>query len=251
MKDKATGQSAGSAFITYETHQAAALALQLSGHVIYGKARTCSARPCVCVCFLLAQPPPSARALSPRRRTRQCTLPHEAARRRTRQCTPPREAVHAAARGRARQEPRAAEAGGARAQELRVSWAFQKDKAEDTATHFHIFVGNLSGNVTDPALLEAFKAAGSCSDARVMWDHATGRSKGYGFVSFRRGPPGQVLSLRGRAQEHGCSVPDKDRRNNARVLSADIACRGHGGTAGVQHRHSGWPRSAQTVECRL
>jgi nucleolysin TIA-1/TIAR len=25
----------------------------------------------------------------------------------------------------------------------------------------------------------------SCRDARVMWDHATGRSKGYGFVSFR------------------------------------------------------------------
>lgn len=24
-----------------------------------------------------------------------------------------------------------------------------------------------------------------CSDARVMWDHKTGRSKGYGFVSFR------------------------------------------------------------------
>ncbi len=23
-------------------------------------------------------------------------------------------------------------------------------------------------------------------DARVMWDHNTGRSKGYGFVSFRR-----------------------------------------------------------------
>ena len=22
-------------------------------------------------------------------------------------------------------------------------------------------------------------------DARVMWDHKTGRSKGYGFVSFR------------------------------------------------------------------
>ena len=66
-----------------------------------------------------------------------------------------------------------------------MSWAFQKDKAEDTATHFHIFVGNLSGNVTDPTLLEAFAAVGSCSDARVMWDHATGRSKGYGFVSFR------------------------------------------------------------------
>ena len=25
-----------------------------------------------------------------------------------------------------------------------------------------------------------------CRDARVIWDHNTGRSKGYGFVSFRR-----------------------------------------------------------------
>lgn len=24
-----------------------------------------------------------------------------------------------------------------------------------------------------------------CSDARVMWDNKTGRSRGYGFVSFR------------------------------------------------------------------
>ncbi|KAK9845716.1 hypothetical protein WJX81_000399 [Elliptochloris bilobata] len=107
VKDKASGQSAGSAFVKYDDHRAAAIALQtINGHCIYGK-------------------------------------------------------------------------------ELRVSWAFQKDKAEDTATHFHIFVGNLSGNVTDPTLLNAFKAVRSCSDARVMWDHATGRSKGYGFVSFR------------------------------------------------------------------
>ena len=35
-------------------------------------------------------------------------------------------------------------------------------------------------------LYEAFAGSNAgCSDARVMWDHNTGRSKGYGFVSFR------------------------------------------------------------------
>lgn len=38
VKDKATGQSAGSAFIKYSDHAAAALALQtINGHCIYGK----------------------------------------------------------------------------------------------------------------------------------------------------------------------------------------------------------------------
>lgn len=70
-------------------------------------------------------------------------------------------------------------------QEVRVNWAFQKDQREDTTAHFHIFVGDLSTEVTDRMLLEAFHNCGGCSDARVMWDHSTGRSKGYGFVSFR------------------------------------------------------------------
>jgi nucleolysin TIA-1/TIAR len=50
--------------------------------------------------------------------------------------------------------------------------------------HHHIFVGDLSQEVTDSILLNAFSACPGCSDARVMWDHATGRSRGYGFVSF-------------------------------------------------------------------
>ena len=73
-------------------------------------------------------------------------------------------------------------------QEVRVNWAFQKDQREDTTAHFHIFVGDLSSEVTDRMLLDAFHNCGGCSDARVMWDHSTGRSKGYGFVSFRCAP---------------------------------------------------------------
>lgn len=70
-------------------------------------------------------------------------------------------------------------------QELRVNWAFQKEQTEDTSAHFHIFVGDLSAEVNDFSLRQAFISYNECSDARVLWDHQTGRSKGYGFVSFR------------------------------------------------------------------
>ena len=72
-------------------------------------------------------------------------------------------------------------------QEIRVNWAYQSNNSskEDTSGHFHIFVGDLSNEVNDEVLLQAFSAFGSVSEARVMWDMKTGRSRGYGFVAFR------------------------------------------------------------------
>ncbi|GBF89891.1 oligouridylate-binding protein-like [Raphidocelis subcapitata] len=70
-------------------------------------------------------------------------------------------------------------------QEMRVNWAFQSHQREDTSTHWHLFVGDLGQDVTDAVLFAAFSYMPGCSDARVMWDHATGRSKGYGFVAMR------------------------------------------------------------------
>ncbi|KAL3720759.1 hypothetical protein ACJRO7_005550 [Eucalyptus globulus] len=51
--------------------------------------------------------------------------------------------------------------------------------------HYNIFVGNLSAEVTDDMLFACFSVYLSCSDARVMWNQKTGRSRGFGFVSFR------------------------------------------------------------------
>ncbi|KAJ9702243.1 hypothetical protein PVL29_004132 [Vitis rotundifolia] len=70
-------------------------------------------------------------------------------------------------------------------QALKVNWAYASGQREDTSGHFNIFVGDLSPEVTDATLYACFSVYASCSDARVMWDHKTGRSKGYGFVSFR------------------------------------------------------------------
>lgn len=71
--------------------------------------------------------------------------------------------------------------------EIMVNWAYQSNTntKEDTSNHFHIFVGDLSNEVNDEVLLQAFSAFGSVSEARVMWDMKTGRSRGYGFVAFR------------------------------------------------------------------
>ncbi|XP_026458241.1 oligouridylate-binding protein 1-like [Papaver somniferum] len=70
-------------------------------------------------------------------------------------------------------------------QAIKVNWAYASGQREDTSGHFNIFVGDLSPEVTDATLFACFSVFPSCSDARVMWDHKTGRSRGFGFVSFR------------------------------------------------------------------
>ncbi|ERN12548.1 oligouridylate-binding protein 1 isoform X2 [Amborella trichopoda] len=71
-------------------------------------------------------------------------------------------------------------------QPLKVNWAYASGHREDTSGHYNIFVGDLSSEVTDASLYAFFSTTfPSCSDARVMWDNKTGRSRGFGFVSFR------------------------------------------------------------------
>ena len=60
-------------------------------------------------------------------------------------------------------------------QEVRVNWAAQREQKVDTTAHFHIFVGDLAAEVNDRMLQEAFSVLPGCSDARVVWDHTTGR----------------------------------------------------------------------------
>ncbi|XP_042408023.1 RNA-binding protein 208-like isoform X3 [Zingiber officinale] len=70
-------------------------------------------------------------------------------------------------------------------QAIKVNWAYASGQREDTSGHYHIFVGDLSPEVTDATLFACFSVYPNCSDARVMWDNKTGRSRGFGFVSFR------------------------------------------------------------------
>ena len=47
-----------------------------------------------------------------------------------------------------------------------------------------VYVGNLSWNTTDDGLAEAFSPYGQLTDYIVMKDRETGRSRGFGFVTF-------------------------------------------------------------------
>ncbi|CAJ0965439.1 unnamed protein product [Ranitomeya imitator] len=58
------------------------------------------------------------------------------------------------------------------------------DDKEQIKITFHVFVGDLSPEITTEDIKSAFAPFGKISDARVVKDMATGKSKGYGFVSF-------------------------------------------------------------------
>ncbi|GAB2284682.1 Polyadenylate-binding protein rbp45 [Dionaea muscipula] len=72
-------------------------------------------------------------------------------------------------------------------QTFRLNWATlgAGQKKQDESTDYTIFVGDLAGDVTDYVLQETFRAHyPSVKGAKVITDHATGCSKGYGFVRF-------------------------------------------------------------------
>ncbi|XP_047337266.1 28 kDa ribonucleoprotein, chloroplastic-like isoform X2 [Impatiens glandulifera] len=51
-------------------------------------------------------------------------------------------------------------------------------------TEYKLFVGNLAWSVTSETLTKAFQEYGNLVGARVLIDGETGRSRGYGFVSY-------------------------------------------------------------------
>ncbi len=57
------------------------------------------------------------------------------------------------------------------------------DKREETMSN-KLFVGGLAWATDDHALTSAFSAHGEVTEARVISDRDTGRSRGFGFVTF-------------------------------------------------------------------
>lgn len=50
-----------------------------------------------------------------------------------------------------------------------------------------LYVGGLSWNTTDDGLREVFEKFGDVIGAKVITDRETGRSRGFGFVTFAQG----------------------------------------------------------------
>lgn len=47
-----------------------------------------------------------------------------------------------------------------------------------------VFVGGLSWNTTEESLRQAFESHGAVSEVRIITDRETGRSRGFGFVTY-------------------------------------------------------------------
>ena len=55
-----------------------------------------------------------------------------------------------------------------------------------------LFIGGLSWNTGDEELRSAFEKFGAVDDAKVITDRDTGRSRGFGFVTFSDGDAAQT-----------------------------------------------------------
>ena len=92
-----------------------------------------------------------------------------------------------------------------------------------------LYVGNLSYNVRDEDLQQAFAQYGSVSSAKVMMDRDTGRSKGFGFVEMSSDAEAQAAI----SGMNGKSVDGRDMVvNEARPMEPRTGGFGGGGGGG-------------------
>ena len=97
-----------------------------------------------------------------------------------------------------------------------------------------IFVGNLSYNTNDDSLRDAFESFGSVTDAKVILDRESGKSRGFGFVEFEN------------SDEADKAIADMDGQDlDGRSLTVNVAQErkprddGGGGGGGGRNRSGG------------
>ena len=81
-----------------------------------------------------------------------------------------------------------------------------------------LYVGNLSYNIRDEDLQQAFAQYGGVSSAKVMMDRDTGRSKGFGFVEMSSDAEAQaaINAMNGQALDGRAIVVNEARPREER-----------------------------------
>jgi RNA recognition motif-containing protein len=99
-----------------------------------------------------------------------------------------------------------------------------------------LYIGNLPFSATDADLREVFGAHGTVTDAIVMMDRTTGRSRGFGFVTFSAPEEGKaaIAALSG-ADMGGRNLTV----NEARPMEDRPRGGGYGGGGGGGYRGGG------------
>jgi RNA recognition motif-containing protein len=107
-----------------------------------------------------------------------------------------------------------------------------------------LFVGNLSFNTTENDLNDAFAAHGTVTEANLMVDRMSGRSRGFGFVTMSSEAEAQKAvealngaTLDGRALTVNIARPREDRPRTGG--GGGGGGYGGGGGGGGRREHSG------------
>src|SRR5216117_935564 len=107
-----------------------------------------------------------------------------------------------------------------------------------------IFVGNLSFNTTENELQDAFAAHGTVIEANVMMDRATGRPRGFGFVTMSSAEEAQKAlealngsSVDGRALTVNVARPREERSGGGGGGGERRGYGGGGGGGGARNRY--------------
>lgn len=86
-----------------------------------------------------------------------------------------------------------------------------------------LFIGNLPYNIAEDELLYLFEQYGNVVSIKLVTDHFTGQSKGFGFVEMAtRGEGHKAMEdLNGKDYKHRCLVcneakPNKKKRSRRR-----------------------------------
>ena len=97
-----------------------------------------------------------------------------------------------------------------------------------------LYVGNLSYNIRDDDLQQAFSQYGTVTSAKVMMDRDTGRSKGFGFVEMGSDPEAQaaINAMNGQALDGRAIVVNEARPKEGGSVGGGGGGGGGGGYGG-------------------
>jgi cold-inducible RNA-binding protein len=97
-----------------------------------------------------------------------------------------------------------------------------------------LFVGNLSFNITENDLQDAFAAHGTVIEANLMMDRATGRPRGFAFVTMGSPEEAQkaIAALNGKELGGRALTVNVARPREERPAGGGGGNRGYGGRGG-------------------
>jgi RNA recognition motif-containing protein len=105
-----------------------------------------------------------------------------------------------------------------------------------------IYVGNLSFNTEEPQLEQLFSSLGDVASVRLVRDHETGRSRGFGFVEMNDDTQGRAAceALNQQEFEGRRLTVNEARPQERREGGGGGFSRGNGGGGGNRQRRERW-----------